>query len=184
MPSERRPRRRWHSALVLSAALWSVATRADPALTEYDVKAGFLYNFATLVDWPAQMPKKLTLCIVGEDPFGKTGASLEGKPVGERTLAVRHMSAGPELRDCQIVFVARSQQDLRPVVAAVGSRTVLTVGDREGVAAQGLVAGFYQDGVRVRFEINVDAVHRAHLPISSRLMNLARIVHDAGPGHE
>lgn len=184
MPSERRPARRWRCVLFLGATLWSIAAGADAPLTEYDVKAGFLYNFATLVDWPAQTPKKLTLCIVGEDPLGKVRAFLDGKLVGERALAVRSTPIGPELRDCQIVFVAPSQHDVKPVVAAIGSRTVLTIGDHEGLAAQGLVANFYQDGERIRFEINVDAVHRAHLPISSRLMNLARIVHDAEPAHE
>jgi hypothetical protein len=36
------------------------------------------------------------------------------------------------------------------------------------------------DEKKVRFAINVDAVQRAHLTVSSKLLALARIVHDDG----
>ena len=36
--------------------------------------------------------------------------------------------------------------------------------------------GFYTDGVNIRFEINPTAIARAQLRISSRLLQLARIV--------
>ena len=55
---------------------------------------------------------------------------------------------------------------------------VLTVGDREEFALEGGVAGFFVDGARMRFAFNVDAVQRARLRISSRLLSLAKLVKD------
>jgi hypothetical protein len=52
------------------------------------------------------------------------------------------------------------------------------VGEKEGFAAEGGCMNFYLDDKRVRFEINPDAVKRARLKASSRLLQLARIVKD------
>jgi hypothetical protein len=44
---------------------------------------------------------------------------------------------------------------------------------------QGGMIGFYPDGVNVRFEINPAAAARVRLKISSRLLQLAKIVEPA-----
>ena len=43
-------------AAVILAAIYALLpgpTGAEPSHTEYDVKAAFIYNFATLVEWPS-----------------------------------------------------------------------------------------------------------------------------------
>jgi hypothetical protein len=57
---------------------------------------------------------------------------------------------------------------------------VLTVGDSDGYAARGVIANFYLEENRVRFEINREAAVRARLGISSQLLKLARIVREPG----
>jgi len=52
----------------------------------------------------------------------------------------------------------------------------LTIGETPRFVEQGGMIGFYPDGVNVRFEINPDAAARAKLRISSRLLQLAKIV--------
>lgn len=55
---------------------------------------------------------------------------------------------------------------------------VLTVGEADQFAVRGGVITFVKEANRLRFEINVDAAGRAGLRISSRLLQLARVVHD------
>jgi hypothetical protein len=43
-------------------------------VTEYDLKAAYLLNFADYVEWPSP-PKPVTICVYGNNPF-KT-ASLD-----------------------------------------------------------------------------------------------------------
>ncbi len=57
--------------------------------SEYLIKAGFIYNFAKLVEWPtsafAQQDSPIVIGILGDDPFGgpSTGLSLTRKSMGE-----------------------------------------------------------------------------------------------------
>jgi hypothetical protein len=57
---------------------------------------------------------------------------------------------------------------------------VLTIGDTEGYAEQGVMVNFYLEDNMVRIEINIDAARRAGLNISSQLLKLARIVNQHG----
>jgi len=56
------------------------------------------------------------------------------------------------------------------------------VGDYAGFARQGGMVGFVMDGAKVRFEINLEAVDRGRMHISSKLLKLARIVKSARAG--
>lgn len=167
---------RWLAALALPLA--AAAPAADPlTLAEYDIKAGFIYNFVKLVKWPDAAPQ-LVLCVIGMNPFG-TASAIDGKPVGGRTLMLRSVPAGAPPADCGIVFVPAPEAARAPaLLAALRERPVLTIGESENFAHRGGVINFYREEDKVRFEINVDAARRARLQISSRLLKLARIVRD------
>ncbi len=53
---------------------------------------------------------------------------------------------------------------------------VVTVGEMKGFARAGGIINFFTEHDKIRFEINVGAAERAGLSISSKLLNLARIV--------
>jgi len=63
---------------------------ADPVSLEYEVKAAFLFNFTKFVQWPssafADANSAFEICIVGDDPFGKT---LDDIVQGERGTEFR-----------------------------------------------------------------------------------------------
>ncbi|MDR3512605.1 MAG: YfiR family protein [Caulobacteraceae bacterium] len=172
------------SFLVALLACWSLASAADTP-SQYQVKAAFLYNFARFVDWSAQSQaqKAVTLCIIGDDPFGSDIGIITGKPVGQATLQVRRVTvegAGA----CQMLFITSSEErDLDRVLASVKGRPVLTVGDTPGFAERGAVINFYLEQGKVRFEINIDAERRSGLAVSSYLLRLARITHDRSGAH-
>ena len=63
-------------------------------------------------------------------------------------------------------------------VRAIRARPVLTVSDGKGFLRSGGVIEFYiQDG-RMRFIINLDALDRAGVRLSSRLLELAKTIRD------
>ncbi len=55
------------------------------------------------------------------------------------------------------------------------------VGEGEGFAERGGAVQFFLEDNKLRFAVNVDAVQRARLTVSAKLLALARIVH--GQGH-
>ncbi len=157
--------------LLIIVALWCLAgpvgrLHAEKTMEEYEAKAKFIANFVQFVKWPGATTKMVG--ILGDDPFGE---KLE-KAFGGRWTVKR--SRRPEdLKNCQIVFVAKSE---RGALSALADSHALTVGDGAGFAKQGGMIGFVFEGENVRFEINLGVAKRAQLVIDANLLKLARLV--------
>jgi hypothetical protein len=153
--------------------------------SEYLIKAGFIYNFAKLVEWPttafAQPDSPIIIGILGDDPFGATlDRIVADKKINGRGFVVKRLKWTRELkdlRDCNILFVSSSEKEhLDSVVEAMKWLPVLTIGDTPGFARRGGIMNFTLEDNKIRFEVNVEAAKHADLTISSRLLTLARIV--------
>lgn len=148
-------------------------TRAED-LPEYRLKAAFLYNFVLFTEWPADIGATLGMCIVGRDPFGKEIDELQGKAVGERSIAVLRKSVGDPLRNCQLVFIAESAiASLPKMLDELRDRPVLTVADCPAAAGQNVALNMSVVQNRVTFEANLHAARAARLNLSSKLLRLA-----------
>src|ERR1700733_13092234 len=125
----------WSLGLALLA--FAPAAMGDD-LPEYRLKAAFLYNFALFTQWPADIGSTLNLCIYGRDPFGEEINALEGKPVGNRRMAVRRVTPVEGLTGCQVVFIADATGDgISRVLSMLRGAAVLTVADAPGAAKEG-----------------------------------------------
>lgn len=170
--------RRWALAVILfPAAIGRLACAADGSL-EYKVKAGYLWNFAKFVDWPAQvLPENapITICIVGPDPFGEILAdTVRDKTVLGHAFAVRRIEKSQIVSGCHIAFLAYTDhKKLADAAQAAASSGTLTVADSHGFAELGGMIEFILDHNRIRFEINPGAAKSAGLRISSELLKLS-----------
>jgi hypothetical protein len=153
--------------------------------SEYLIKAGFIYNFAKLVEWPtsafAQQDSPIVIGILGDDPFGGTlDRIVADKKVNGRGFVIKRLRWGKDLKDlkdCKILFVSSSEREhIDSVVDTMKWLPILTIGDAPGFAKRGGIVNFTVEDNKVRFEVNVEAAKRADLTISSRLLTLARIV--------
>ena len=171
---------------LLSMALGSHAEGLDSSdSSEYLIKAGFIYNFAKLVEWPTtafvQPDSPIAIGILGDDPFGATlDRIIADKKINGRGIVVKRVKWSrdfKELKDCNILFVSSSENEhIDSVVDAVKWLPILTIGDTSGFARRGGIMNFTLEDNKVRFEVNVEAAKQADLTISSRLLTLARIV--------
>jgi hypothetical protein len=159
-----------------------VVSAADERLTEHQVKAAFLFNFAKFVTWPADtfadQNAPLVIGIAGDDPFGGAIDDItRGERVNGHPILVKRLGADDQLEHCQILFVSASERKrLRHILETLSNAPVLTVGEPDDFARLGGVIRFTKDQYRVGFEINVDAAERSRLRISSKLLSLAHIV--------
>jgi hypothetical protein len=151
--------------------------------TEYEVKAAYIYNFAKFVEWPNDRIQDgrdtIQLCVLGDDPFGRSLATIVGKSAGERKISVKQNVSLQNMQGCEIVFVSGSEEEhLGRIVKALNGSPALTRGDTEGFAGRGVMINFYLENRTVRFEINQRAAKRAGFRISSNLLRIARIVEE------
>jgi hypothetical protein len=153
-------------------------------VSEYEVKAAFLYDFARFVDWPpatvANDKSPFVLCVVGADPFGSSlDTSVKGQRIDQHEIAIRRMSRSDDLASCRIAFISRSESKYLPVILnGLKASSTLLIGDAQDFARRGGGIQLYLEDNAVHFSINVDSVQRAHLAISSNVLALATIVHD------
>jgi hypothetical protein len=158
-----------------------VSAQSNP-LSEYQIKAAFLFHFGQFVEWPPEALKDadspLTYCTIGEDPFhGSLEVALSGKTIGARVLRVQHFRQPQELQGCQVLFIGAGEKKLIPaILAGVKGDSVLTVGESEHFVQDGGMIGFSLEENKVRFEINLEAAQKAKFRISSRLLALAKSV--------
>ena len=164
------------AALVIGAV--RSASFAQEVSSEYRVKAAYLYNFVKYVEWPDTSKGRILICVAGQNPFG---GLLESMVRNERVHGVplaTEVILEPRT-DCDVFFTPKTSLAMRAYLRAASGLPILTIGETPGYVEQGGMIGFYQDGVNVRFEINPAAATRVQLKISSRLLQLARIVEPA-----
>ncbi len=179
-------KRGWHriAACIGSAATLSAAAAdfvvgpggatAEPTL-EYQVKAGYLYNFIQFIDWPRDVFNgDFKLCVLGVDRFGSALDSLQGERAVGRTLRVLRFDqpTAAAAAHCHVLFVSRSVERAQ-VSQLLGGKGVLTVGEAPDFTAHGGVINLVERQGHIRFQVNQQAAQRAGLAVSSRLLQLA-----------
>jgi hypothetical protein len=173
----------WACALWAVLGLSPIAPAPAQQATPETVKAAFLYNFGSFVEWPAASPgPAFTIAVCGAPSILEelrriaTGRTVLGHPV-----QVREVDAVSEIEDAHIVFVGAGQAGrLARFVEATRGRPVLIVSDSKGALDQGATINFAIVDQRVRFEVSLAAAERARLGLSSRLLAIAFSVQKNG----
>jgi len=165
----------------LGIALIAAGVQAAPpsSTLEAAVKASYLTKFGPFIAWPdsamaAGAPARI--CLVGDDPFGRTiDEAVRGQQMQGHPLVVVRMSAVDQrtAASCQIMFVGKpTAQATAATLQAAGGLPVLTVTDRSHGIDGGIIEFVLQNG-RVRFDIDQQAAQACGLQISAKLLALA-----------
>ncbi len=148
------------------------------------LKAAYLLNFVRFVEWPhdaAPVGGPLTVCIINDDSVARElEMTLEGRSVDGHTVAVVRLAASAPLPMCHVVYLAASARARSPgVIGELKRKLALTVSDIPDFAETGGMVQLSVEGGRIRIAVNVDALQRANVRLSSRVLAISRIVKDA-----
>lgn len=173
-------RRRLAAAMAVAGTCTLLSSHADARQNlEYQVKAAFLYNFVSFIEWPASAFARpddpFRVCVIGLDPFGAELDVMNGERVGGRPIVVERLKDEESSGRCRLLFVSASDEVRLPTIRrASAGRGVLIVTETskslENCAAIALVL----EDTRVRFDINISALKSERLVASSKLMRVAR----------
>lgn len=174
--------------LVLSFLVLLVAGAGRAAgPTESEVKAAFLYKFTAYTDWPnptlAQAGAPIVIGVFADEPFATTLVSVVGtNRVRGHPLVVRKLDGVEEAEGCHLVFVAATASvQLPDIIAALGSKPVLLVGEGDKFCRGGGMIALRPAAGKMRFEVDAGRVLAAGLKISSQVIQLS-MPPDKGPG--
>jgi hypothetical protein len=151
----------------------------QPRVSEYEVKATYLYNFARFVEWPPTAAIAKTeafpICVLGQDPFGPaldsvvSGETIDGKAVSAKRVTKQQDAVG-----CRVLYISLSEETrLKEILTALGKAGVLTVSDIPQFSQRGGMIQFVQDKNKIRFEVNLANAGAAGLTLSSELLKVA-----------
>lgn len=165
--------------VVFSIATLSLNTYAkEKKPTDYQIKAAFIYNFLKFIEWPQDLHEgSITICILGDDPFGNAIDIIKGKYVSKKEILVKYCYSIEDVEEGDILFITSSEKkNIESLISSVKGLSILTLGDTNKFSQKGVIINFYIERKKIRFEINVVAAKQAGIKISSKLLNLAKIV--------
>lgn len=146
---------------------------------EYQMKAAFIYNFAKLVEWPAEAfaapDAPVNVCVLGANPFGGALDAISGRAVdANRKVAVKRAGKIDDTKGCHIVFVGESEKaSFAKVIDVMKAAPILSVSDVDGFNQAGGVITLVRADNKVGIKLNIKAAQQARLKLSPQLLRLA-----------
>lgn len=178
-------RARFHSGVriwLLLASLLPLALlppASESAVTppsQSEVEAVYLFDFGKFVRWPSGVEQgPVQVCAAASPAFvAALQKTVSSDTIDGRPLEVRRVTRPAEETGCAMLFIEAAQH-LRPedLLQNVAGKPTLTVSDMPGFLNRGGMIQFQLVEKRVRFSVNLDAVARARLTMSSELLKVA-----------
>jgi hypothetical protein len=177
--------RSWCLLALLAMVAWGGrenAAWAEPRWAgEYELKAAFVYNLISFVDWPqGALGDRVVVGFAGEGPMNEILTRFfQDKRIGPRPVEVRIVRTRAELRACNVLLLGYPDATRqREALKYVEATSVLTVGDGKEFVQMGGIVAFVARANAFQLAINARAAERAQLQISAKLMKMSELVAD------
>jgi hypothetical protein len=175
----------WLLTLGLALA-WVAPAHADSPL-ERQVKAAYLYKFASFVEWPegsfARPDSPLVIAVHGSDPLAaQIEQMVAGRSVNGHAITVRRVRRGDSLAGVHILYTSGADRaGAADMLATARGQQCLTVSDAEEGLALGSMINFKVADDKLRFEVALRQVNQSQLKISARMLAAAWRVQPGAP---
>jgi hypothetical protein len=154
--------------------------QTEPQLKDADtnaiLKASFIYNFAKMIDWPAE--EKQGNFIIGI--YGKTTVYQElikkyaSKDIGNQRIEIKKLSESPETANVDLLYITKDKnEEISTISKKVGNKPILIITEKTGALKEGGVINFVIVDNHLKFEINLKEANKRKLIVGSRLKDLA-----------
>jgi hypothetical protein len=145
------------------------------------VRLNFLLNFGRFTEWESDVlapGTPIRYCFVtGDAELSKEAYTLEKQQIQGHAIKVALVTRSSEVAGCHALFLpSEMSAPVVPFLKAAETAGALTVSDVPGIVDQGAMIELVLIGGRYRFDVNLLAVKRAGLYLSSNMLKLARTV--------
>lgn len=172
--------RPWVAVFLLLTASGSLFSQ-EVINREYLIKAAFLVNFARYIEWPDLANDPNAPLIIGlyqPDPISPYLRQAIQSDATPRTIQLRIVNPDDPAPHCHILYFPRGipPEKQRNILRAIPVKGILLVGETEGFLEWGGTINFVIVDNKVRLEINASQAQVQGLKISSKLIQIARLV--------
>jgi hypothetical protein len=151
-----------------------VAAQENSEGKEYALKAAFLYRFIDYVNWKDYTKNQtFKIAILEESPI--TNSLLDMPKT--RKIDIKEYKNLNEISLCNILFVPyNSTIPIETIISKFSGKPVLIVTERDGYGKKGAQMNFIIVENKLKFEVNLKAINKSGIGISSFLLQHAIIV--------
>jgi len=167
--------------LLLLALLLSVKAYAQTNI--YVLKAVYLEKFSRFITWPDECAmddasKPFVIGVMGKTPLYKNLEQIYAiQKINNKKVEIRKITDLYQIKDVHVLFIAESEKrNLQNILTLTEQLPVLTISETTDFAKKGVIINFYEEGNKLRFEINETAALKSPLQLSFYLLNSAKIV--------
>jgi hypothetical protein len=134
------------------------------------VKAVFLYKFMDYVRWATtDSTTKQTLCFYPNAKF--TDVMKQINKIENYKYTIKNPTQKNDIQNCHLLYLTNGDSSVASTV-----KGVLTVSDRPQFAVNGGMIEMNKTANRIQLTVNIPAVQKADLTMSSRLLDVADII--------
>lgn len=151
-----------------TSSLWGSTSALETKL-----KAAYLYNFSKFVEWPQTAGKTIKICVLGDAGITKMLEDLSEKQGDKKEFSIHSISKS-DIAECNMVYISGAERDIKTALERIKEHDILTVSDNDNFSEQGGIITLFPDNGKIRFSINLNAVKKTNLKISSKLLELAK----------
>jgi hypothetical protein len=156
----------------------SIANAQTP--TEEDVKAVYVYNFVNFVEWPTSSFKSssdpFVIGIAGPDNYANILQELvKGETYKGMMIEVRKIGSDTEVSESHILYIDKNSSMIDRLISKAASKAILTISDNDHFMHSGGIVRFFIEESKVKVEINQALAQERSLPISAKLLRLAKL---------
>ncbi len=176
------------AVLTAFACAVSILPNPKPSAPEYNIKAGYVLLFTKFVEWPKEVfpfaDTPLVIAVLGADPFGNIlDETFRNMEVQGRKVKVMRARNASEALKCHLVFISRAETDrISGWLDSIDRKGVLSVTETGTESPSGAVINFVMENNHLRFDVDMHAMERSGLKISSPMLVSARKIHDGTGG--
>lgn len=148
--------------------------------TRSPVKALYIYNFATLIDWPSDYRKgNFVIGVFGDKDgvYDNLKMKFEGKAIGSQEIVIQNYTSSSQINKAHILYVSpKNSGQVGSLNTKFKGKSTLLVTEKDGYLSKGAAINFVVKGTSQKFEINKSNAKKHKLVIADRLLNLASSV--------
>jgi len=172
---------------IVAAFLLCIITAANGAnfsqdeihAKEYAFKAAFLFRFIEYIDWKNNNdPGTFNIAVLGKSPIiPQLNIIAAEQRAKNKKLVVKEYKNLDDVESCYILFVPEDcPYTIEAIASKFAGKPVLIVSEKEDYVKKGAHINFNISEGKLKFEINLKAVDKAGIKISSQLLQHAVII--------
>jgi hypothetical protein len=162
------------TSIIILLGSVSLSAQQNAAEKDYEQKAAFLIRFVDYVYWKNQSKNKtFKIAILEENPINNYLLAVQNT----KKIEVKEYKRLQDIGFCHILFIPYDcSVSIENIISNFSDKPVLIVTERSGFGKKGAHMNFVMIDNKLKFEVNLKAINKVGIGISSFLLQHAIIV--------